>query len=875
MSNVGRKVNPYDYMRPVMDRDKFAGRELEMNIVKEEINKLVDSNSTPVVALSGERRVGKTSLLLRIEELCKESNIISARTMVSDSVAANHWEFWRELFSVVIQSLNRMGIEFADNRDEKIGFRKLDDNNLSKKWIQYKLHFLEAYYGRISVDEPISLTLLKDDYHGICRAANESGYNGLVIMIDEAHKLVNNDEIQAQLRNAVSEIGSCGLVFAGEPEIGSMFNNPQKPFYHQARVIEVKNYTSIDDVAECAIKPLSQEERVLISPMTVDYLARLSQGKPNQIRLICSSIYSNYAKDGQDDLNITMRTLQDVMEVISSTYTEYDLNKIVNKIQELDTIDLECLYRITKYPNWELQDIVELDECFRGDQRSEPAEKRRRKILDEKKEKFIGMGLLRAEQNRCILAGDEFLYLYLRFQYEMRKFGELSRRLKLGRAPNTAFSEKVDKLTKSLAFELGRYPRIEVVSHINQYIDPAEIRRRLIRRFEVLTSILQGKSPKDLKLEKEEFIEIMGDCTQVCELVEKSGPHHLVSILVRNGQNVNELIHVEMYFDPEIFVTLVSSDTEKVLKRQADLAKVWIEGFDDLKLATLPTLTELLVSVGSTVEDLLDNLDDVSCWRIGSVQHIVSGENDKTGKKDEPDSEQEYGVDEDWLRRYDSGDEKGAIDILDEKISKYGVGGSTQKLARYYNDRGYIKSTTKVDRLDEAENDLNRAISLFNIHLSLSILNLAVIYIDQKEYEKAINIISEVLFLATSREYIMAAYLKLRVVPCTLAPISKLEQHPANVIEAAYINLAYAQFYYKKVVDAISTIDEALALLPESFRLKHAKARILLADKKAYLADDIFLDLGNMKIDDGIIQREVALYKEKYLRKKYRPGKRK
>lgn len=875
MSNIERKVNPYDYMRPVIDPDKFAGREMEMSIVKEEINKIVDSNSTPVITLSGERRVGKTSILLRIEEFCIDSKIISARTMMSDSIAGNPWEFWRELFYVIIQSLKHIGIEFVDNRNEKIGFKKLDDSNLSKKRVPNELRFLEAYYKRTRVDEPISLTLLKDDYRAICHAVTESDYHGLVIMIDEAHKLVNNNEIQAQLRNAVSEAGSCGLVFAGEPETGSMFNNAQKPFYHQARVIEVKNYTSIDDVAECAIKPLRQEERVLMSPMTVDYLTKLSQGKPNQIRLICSSIYSNYEKGGQDDLNINMSTLQDVMEVISSTYTEYDLNKLVNNIKGLDTIDLECLYRITKYPDWELQDIVEFDECFRGDQRSESAEKRREKMLDEKKRKFVDMGLLGTDQNRCILAGDEFLYLYLRFFYEMRKFGELSRRLKLGREPSTAFSEKVDKLTKSLAFELGRYPRIKIATHINQFIDPTEIRRRLKRRFEVLTGLLQGKSPKELKLKKEEFGDIMGQCTQVCELVEKSGPHHLVSLLVRNAQNVNELIHIEMYFDPVQIVRLVSADTEKLLKRQADLAKVWIEGFDDLKLAILPTLPKLLESVGSTLKEMLDNLDDVACWRIDSVQHIVSSKSDKDGKKERSDSEQESADDEDWLKRYDSGDEKGAIDILDEKISKYGVGRPTQNLAKYYNDRGYIKCTAKVNRIDEAENDLSRAISLFHMHLELSILNLSVIYIDRKEYERAISIISEALFLATSREYIMAGYLKLRVVPCALAPMLKFEQHPANVIEAAYINLAYAQFQCSKVNEALRAMDEGLSLLPESFRLKHAKARILLADKKANLADDIYLDLGDIKINDEIIHREVRQYIEKYLRKKHKAGKRK
>jgi hypothetical protein len=867
------KTNPYDYMRPVTDCNLFAGRTEELKIIKEEISKIKGEPSIPpVVALSGERRVGKTSILYRIEELCREENIITARLSLTESIVSNPWNFWQVIFDLILNTLNGLSISFNHasfpHKDHPpIGFQAIQ-SDLTK---EPALKFPSYYKNERLTGAPLSPAAVVDDVKLITSKIGEKGYAGLVLMLDEAHSLVDLNEIQQQLRDSLTQANRVGVVFAGEPLIGRMFNDPSNRFFHQGTVMQVRNFHGTNDVAECAIKPLTKEERSLMSPMTIDYLAKLSQGKPNQIRLICSSIYSNYMNNNQEDLNINIDTLNDVLQVIASGYTEYDLKRLVEKINNLATIDLELLYRITRYPNWSTQQVIDLDESFRGETKSSLAEERRRRLLLQKREKLIKDGLLKDVEDRCILAGDEFTYLYVRFLYEIRKYGGLARRLELGKGPPTPFSEKIYKLVESLSFELGRYPRIRHFIRYEFNVETNEIRARVRQRFSILENLIKGQRPDNQGLAQDEILEILGECFQICELVEESGPHHYISILVRNAQNVNELMHVELFFDPVKIITLVSPATAKLLKQQAEQANVWIEDIDDFKIANLPNLRDLLQIVGApSLEETLQNADDVIKWRIESVQRIVTAPEESVETSQEKTGDLESDDGEAWIRRYDSADEKGAIEILDRKMANCTSAKDNPKLAKYYNDRGYIKSTTKLNMLEEAKRDLDKAIAYHYDHLELPLLNLSVIHIDQEDYPAAILKIEDALFFATTRQYIMASYLRLRLVARPLTPIWKMEQRPANVIEAAYINLAYAQTQTNHSDQALETIEEGLSLFPSSYRLKHAKARIQLFRNRADLADDIYEELSKMIITDAVVAREVADYVRRFVAKKRR-----
>ena len=136
------KANPYDYMRPITSPNLFAGRTEELRIIREEISKLKGlPGIPPIIALSGERRVGKTSILYRIEELCKEEHIITARLSMTESIVSAPWSFWKVLFDLIIDTLHHFSIDIPLEDDSHLGFKTTKGDIPYKPSLKYPSHF--------------------------------------------------------------------------------------------------------------------------------------------------------------------------------------------------------------------------------------------------------------------------------------------------------------------------------------------------------------------------------------------------------------------------------------------------------------------------------------------------------------------------------------------------------------------------------------------------------------------------------------------------------------------------------------------------------------------------------------------------------------
>jgi hypothetical protein len=480
-------TNPYDWINPIGTRELFAGRKEELSKIMDEILRIKgEIPIKPIIVVTGERRVGKTSLLLRIKEKCEEQSIKPIIIPVEDTMVDNSWEFWNEIFSRLTQTAQDEGVDITGGDSKTpLGFTPTTVKSESTEPpILKDLMFPEAYALYFSgARMRLSSNIIQNDLEKISKAFRELGYAGLVLILDEAHILLNVLEIKQQIRNVIQRTGRCGLVFSGETTLARMFTDPSEPFFGQANVIPLGNFIDLDDLADCALLPLRDDELKLMSPMTVHYIARLSRGKPNQIRLICSSIYKRYANDQQNDLNITIDVLDDVLESIAAAYDDADLRVRVDAMHRLNSVGLELLYNMTRYPNWRIQDIIDLDESFRGESKSELAIARRRRNLEAKKGHFVELGLMPDDKDRYQLMGGEFVSLYLRFLYETRKYGELSKRLILGKGPPTPFGETTEKLVTSLAYHLGQSPELRRLIFHHSHRDFGDIIETVKQRF--------------------------------------------------------------------------------------------------------------------------------------------------------------------------------------------------------------------------------------------------------------------------------------------------------------------------------------------------------------------------------------------------------
>ena len=307
--------NPYDYINEVNDPALFAGRREELSQLEEEVSRLAEVHAiAPTVAIVGERRIGKTSVSLRVQEICERYRVLSLRISLTNMTATDPWEFWHEIFYGLLSKARDQLQATAPN----LGFRQTAaQENPRFSLSESQLVFFSAYGERSpSVLVPPNY-LVYEGLRSLIDAIIGTGRNGVLLIIDEAHLVVESHVITQQLRFAIREAGRCGLVFVGEPELAQLLSDRAQPLYAQGRVIPLENFAHQSDIAECALLPLLEDERPLVSPMTIDYLVKLSQGKPNQIRLICHSIYSRFQKGQQTDLNITIEALDNVLDSVA------------------------------------------------------------------------------------------------------------------------------------------------------------------------------------------------------------------------------------------------------------------------------------------------------------------------------------------------------------------------------------------------------------------------------------------------------------------------------------------------------------------------------------------------------------------------------
>ena len=527
MTDERPSANPYDFIGDVKDRSLFAGRRSELASIREELARLTAPQPiSPVIALVGERRVGKTSLLHRISEACSDYEILPCWINLTTTCAADGGEFWLEVLRTLLLTANRVGAISLSPGAERwsalphdIGFRAHEELPRDKSQDKAKaaplLSLIQWYNGRPAAPSTPPTSMVSEDLKALRDIVVSAHYKGIVLMLDEAHLLLQSLDVVQQLRYALRGAPNCGLIFTGERTLNQMFTDPTAPFYLQARIIAVQNFVAEADVTECALLPLKASERPLMNPMTIKHLHRLSRGKPNQIRLICHSIYRRYQRNEQQDLNITIGALDNVLDDIQASYeSEYDLKQRVDTIRRLNSVDLETLYLMTRYPEWHARDVVALDEAFRGEKISPQATKRRAQLLEEKRARFIGMGLLQDKTDKYALAGEEFLQLYLRLWYEARKYGDLKRHLDLGDRPQTPFMEKADKLVRALAWEVRRTPAIVMTGFSEANTRRTEAIARARRRFVALGDVLTAG-----KLEPSTELEPLFDCFRLCQFV--------------------------------------------------------------------------------------------------------------------------------------------------------------------------------------------------------------------------------------------------------------------------------------------------------------------------------------------------------------------
>lgn len=851
------KTSPYDWNLPVTDPKLFAGRKDKLELVSGQLHRTLSSKIPMSIVFHGERRVGKTSLLNRISEICEKEGFISIRFVATGELGSNVWEFWHEIMSMLLIEIAKKNIKIIENAAEGAGFGFKTPEKITEQSNLYvnsaDCWFTAGYtqhLGGARIDIP-SNYLIEHEITVLNKKILETGTNGIILMIDEAQEI--KDKLIVEQMRAILQ-SKWGLIFSGTSELLNLFNNPAQPFYNQVTIVPIRNFANGDDIVQCALAPLRSEEQTLMSPMSLENIARLSQGKPNQVRLICDAIYNRYAKGQQKDLNITIDVLDDVIDIVAQGYQDK-----VKLVQKLSSVDLELLYNMTRYPQWSIKDLVDVDESFRGEAVSELASSRRASFYQSKQQYFEQMGLL--DKQNCSIVGGEYMQLYVRFLYEIRKFGDLKRNLVFGKGPPTSFGEKAEKLVSAITYALGRSPELQNFVVHSYLRDEGDIVETVRQRYLTLAALMKSKKQSNV-IDFDQFNNIISDCFQICRLLKESGNYYVLIVAIRNLENPRELTHIELYFSSaEEQGPIELTSLFKIMGDHAKNARVSLESYGGF-ITAIPDLKQLLkVTTGKDLQELTSQLDILNKWKLFSVQRLIEHPNGEEGVETKEATDEQLNAE--WIKVYGKNGADEAIKLLSDLLKK------TQKRtnrAWLMNDLGYIESGLSPDKRPIARRHLESALSLHYSNLPITLLNLSVVDIDDGLFDKAIEKIENALMLTLNISQINASYLRLRLPENHLNFKVKWEQYPANVLEASYINLVYATLKLNGIKDAEKILNEGTELIPSSLRLKHARARLWLFQKKAAPAVAIYSELAkHVELPEGI-QPELSVFSRRIRR---------
>ncbi|CAN2042630.1 Two component regulator three Y domain-containing protein [Candidatus Magnetomoraceae bacterium gMMP-15] len=316
-----QRFNPYVVGEAVHDPEMFFGRK---NMIQD-IFQSLKSNS---LCLTGERRIGKTTILEHVDKNTKKPQL---------SFFCNLESVKQELFfSRIMQHLtNKIQTLYKNNQLNLILFEKKRHN-----------------YDDIDFEDDIEtiLDFLKKNYHAQV---------SIIMCLDEIDATQGfSNEIHQSLRNVFQTYqGSIRLVAAGVSIRRGEWQLPTSPWYN---FFEFKNISALDIQASESLINKPVKGFYSYKKDAVDFILQKTDGKPFYIQKICKKAISKI-------LNEKRRKVfqKDVIEIYEKVIRielnqefeifweelEYELQKLIIQAADNDTILLPKEYEIKLLEN--------------------------------------------------------------------------------------------------------------------------------------------------------------------------------------------------------------------------------------------------------------------------------------------------------------------------------------------------------------------------------------------------------------------------------------------------------------------------------------------------------------------------------------------
>ncbi len=251
------RFNPYVAGEPIFDNELFFGRD---QIVTHILN-ILHNNS---IMITGERRIGKTSLLIQIKQRLQDSDDpnFTFLPVFIDLQGVNQWDFFPSLINDILEQHESL-------------FQSLPLRVRSKT--------KDYSYRDFSADFRQIIRHLKTKFSNTVK---------VVLLIDEADAMNEYDQvIHAQLRRIFMQDFSTNFsaIIAGTNYIKN-WNRPESPWWNLFTQVELKSFDP-EDAKKLIKKPVKGIFK--FTDEAINKILDFSENKPYLIQLLCIRLINN------------------------------------------------------------------------------------------------------------------------------------------------------------------------------------------------------------------------------------------------------------------------------------------------------------------------------------------------------------------------------------------------------------------------------------------------------------------------------------------------------------------------------------------------------------------------------------------------------
>jgi len=296
-----------------MDYDEpfYAGKEVQepyffnrINDIKELKRKI--TSSTPVnIALYGQRRIGKSSILRKLRNDFALSTEVIPIMIRCEIVIPKTPENFARLIINSLRHLTEDGHVFAPKNEEEILKR------VKRRRVEYELSSMDEG-GRTETLKATSefkdtiegFNLMMDVAFELIKEIQKTNEAKLVFLMDEFQELFSiGDDFLWALKGYISETNASFIVSSSHHRfyefLASDKNKPFFNFFNLKSILGIKHADAKKYIVE-RLKIVNKK----INNEALKYVLTLSEGKPFYIQLLCSEAYDILLRKQEETINV-------------------------------------------------------------------------------------------------------------------------------------------------------------------------------------------------------------------------------------------------------------------------------------------------------------------------------------------------------------------------------------------------------------------------------------------------------------------------------------------------------------------------------------------------------------------------------------------